>query len=885
MRHVLVSAIALALAGLTAPASAQDAPAAASARLATTQLPRDVRPTHYAIFVAPHADKLAFDGKVAIDVDVLQATDRIVLNALDMTFGKVELRRERDGDVVATPKMSIDAAAQTAAFAFDAPLQPGKYVLSIEYAGKINTQANGLFAIDYENAAGKQRALFTQFEAPDARRFVPSWDEPSHKATFDLTATVPSGQMAVSNMPAAETKDVGNGLSQVRFQTSPKMSTYLLFFALGDFDRITTRSGKTEIGVVAQKGAAEQGRFALESSAEVLREYNDYFGVDYPLPKLDNIASPGQSQFFAAMENWGAILTFEYALLMDPTISTLSDKQGVFSIAAHEIAHQWFGDLVTMSWWDDLWLNEGFASWMASRTTQKLHPEWNTRLGAVFSRNAAMSRDAVATTHPVVQKLETVEQIGQAFDAITYSKGQAVITMIENYVGEDAWRTGVRNYIKAHAYGNTVSSDLWSAIQSAAGKPVLDIAHDFTEQPGIPLIQVASATCEGGNTTLQLTQGEFTKDRPGKTPLSWRVPVIASVAGSGKDARAVVQGGKGTMQVPGCGPVVVNAGQTGYYRTLYAAPQFAQLRDGFATLDAADQIGILQDAWALGMAGRQNASDYLDLAAKVPVNGDPQVWGEIAGSLGSIDAYYEGDEAARAKFRTFAIATLAPVFANVGWEARAGEPDPVKNLRTTLIGVLGGFGDEAVLGEARRRFAAAETDPAAMPADLRKTIMGIVAYHADAATWDKLHAAAKVEKTPLVKDLYYNLLAAPRDEALARRALDLAMSDEPTKTIGAGMIAGVSGSHPDMAYDYALAHYDAVSERVDASTQARYFPALANGSLDAAMPGKLRAFAQAHVPENARQAVETSIANIEYRRSIVTQRLPQITRWLQQHGG
>lgn len=890
--RLLACAIALsfAAAGVARAQAAPDrAPAGTAAAAPTTQLPRDVRPSHYAIEVTPHADKLAFDGKVAIDIEVLRPTDRIVLNALNLAFGKAELRPAQPGAAPLQARATTDADAQTASFAFPQPVAPGRYVLDIAYTGRINTQANGLFAIDYENQDGKQRALYTQFEAPDARRFVPSWDEPAYKASFDLTAIVPSEQLAISNMPVAESKDIGDGLAQVRFQTTPKMSTYLLFFGLGDFERAKKMSGRTEVGVITQRGLTGQAQFALDASDRVLREYNDYFGVDYPLPKLDNIASPGRSQFFGAMENWGAIYTFEYALLLDPAISTQDDRESVFSTAAHEIAHQWFGDLVTMAWWDDLWLNEGFASWMAARTMQKLHPEWNTRLGVVFSRDGAMARDAVATTHPVVQKLQTVDQIGQAFDAITYSKGQAVITMIEDYVGADAWRTGVRNYIRAHAYGNAVSSDLWSAIQAAAGKPVLAIAHDFTEQPGVPLIRVASASCDNGTTELALEQDEFTKDRPGKRALSWRVPVIAQVAAQGRaggDARTVVEGGKGTLRVPGCGPVVVNAGQTGYYRTLYAPPLFAQLRDAFATLDAADQIGLLQDAWALGLSGRQPASDYLDLAVATPVDADPQAWQEIAGALTSLDAYYDKDRDAQARFRAFAASRLQPLFARVGWTPRADEAAPVKNLRAQLVEALGQLGDEAVLAEARRRFDAAQSgassqDQAAMPADLRKAILGVVAEHADAATWDRLHAMARAEKSPMIRDLYYGLLAAPRDEALARRALDLALGDEPGETNSASMIGGVARSHPELAFDFAVAHYDAISSRVDASTATRYYPRLAYSSLDAAMPAKLRAFAERRIPANARQEVETAVANIEYRRAVAAQRLPEINRWLE----
>ncbi|MEF9978530.1 MAG: M1 family metallopeptidase [Thermomonas sp.] len=884
-RNLVTVAISLALCGATLQASAQSAAelsrkATPPAVRATTQLPRNVVPSHYAIEVTPHADKLAFDGKVTIDIDVLEPTSTVVLQAVNLKFAKVALTGKKGKPM--TPKVGFNEADQSATFTFDAPLPAGRYALAIDYTGVINTQANGLFAIDYDSEDGKKRALFTQFEAPDARRFVPSWDEPNLKATFDLTVNAPATEMVVSNMPAAARKDLGNGMQQVRFATSPKMSTYLLFLAVGEFERATDMVDGTEVGVVTPKGKVAQAAGALEASRLVLKEYNDYFGVKYPLPKLDNVAAPGSSQFFSAMENWGAILSFEYILLVDPKISTIGNVQGIFSVAAHEIAHQWFGNLVTMSWWDDLWLNEGFATWMAARATEKFHPEWNTRLNAVGGREGAMSRDAVATTHPVVQKVETVEQLGQAFDAITYQKGGAVIRMLENYVGEDAWREGVRAYMQKHAYGNTVSADLWSAVQQAAGKPILDIARDFTNQPGIPLITVDSATCNAGNTTLQLSQGEFTKDRPGKAPLHWRVPVVAQAAG-GARVDTVVEGGKGTLQVPGCGAVVVNAGQAGYYRTLYGAQQFAAIGKDFGKLDAIDQLGIMNDTWALGMAGLRPASDYLDLAKGVSVDADPAIWDDIAGTLGGINGYLAGNDAAQKRFQAYARGVLQPVFAKVGWNGKADDSAPVQLLRTSLIGTLAGLGDDAVVAEARRRFAA--NDDASMPPALRSLITGIVANKADAATWDTLHAMAKAEKTPMIKNQLYNLLGAAEDKALGQRALDLALTDEPGATNSAGMIGVVAGQHPDMAFDFAVAHRAEVEKLVDASSQARYYPGIGGGSSDKAMIGKLRAFADAHIPASARNATETAIANIEYRLKVKQERMPAIEAWLKKQGG
>lgn len=877
MRRYLVSAIALALAGVSM------APLAATAkappmREATTQLPRGVVPSHYDVAVVPHADKLSFDGKVTITLNVLKPTSSITLNAADLTFSEATLTPTRLKILIGKPAVSVDEKAQTATFTFDHPVPAGEYRLAMTYTGKIGTQANGIFALDYDTKAGKKRALYTQFENSDARRFIPSWDEPNYKATFDLTATVPGDQMAVSNMPIVSRKDLGNGLAEVHFGQSPKMSTYLLFFSVGEFERATVKAEGTEIGVITQKGMVDQADFTLDSAKAVLHEYNDYFGVKYPLPKLDNIAAPGQSQFFSAMENWGAIFTFEYALLLNPTISTQGDKQRVFNTAAHEMAHQWFGDLVTMSWWDDLWLNEGFASWMAARTTEKLHPEWHTNLDLVGTREGAMSQDAVASTHPIVQHVETVEQASQAFDSITYSKGEAVITMLEAYVGPEAWRTGVRNYIKAHAYGNTVSDDLWGSVQAAAGKPIMQIAHDFTLQPGIPLIRVQTTACSGGKTQVLLSQGEFTKDRPNKKALRWHVPVIAKTVG-GKPVTTVVDG-KGTLSVPGCSPVLVNAGQTGYYRTLYSQAQFDAIKGEFAKLAPIDQLGLMGDTWSLAMAGQEPVANVLELAKATPADADPQVWGEVAGYFGAIDSYYKGDQARQTRFRAFALERLRPVFARLGWEAKAGESVPAALLRTQMIGTLAGLGDQDVIAEARRRFAAQKTDPKAVPVPLRKTITAIVARNADAAIWNQLHDEAKAETTPLIKDQLYAMLSVAKDDKLAQQALDLALTSEPGATNSAGMIRIVAYDHPDMAFDFAVAHREQVDKLVDSTSASRYYPGLGASSLKPEMIDKIKAYADAHIAKSSQRVANTVIANIQYRMMIRNDRLPDVDAWL-----
>ena len=335
--------------------------------------------------------------------------------------------------------------------------------------------------------------------------------------------------------------------------------------------------------------------------------------------------------------------------------------------------------------------------------------------------------------------------------------------------------------------------------------------------------------------------------------------------------------------MPGCGPVVVNAGQSGYYRTLYTPSQFDAIKDGFARLAPIDQLGLMGDTWALGMAGLRPASDYLDLAKATPVDADPRS-GAMSPAISRPDLYYRGDAKRQATFRKFAVKTLAPVFARVGWEAKPGEAEPVAILRTQLIGALASVGDAAVINEARRRYAASATDPGAMPTALRKTILGVVAAHADAATWDQLHAAAQAEKTPLVKDQYYALLSSAEDPALARRALEVALTDEPSETNSADMISTVAAHHPELAFDYAVAHREQVDTKVDTTSLSRYYPRLAGNSLDPEMIGKLKAFADKHIAASSRRATDTAVANIEYRTKVRSERLPAIDAWLKKNG-
>ena len=853
-------------------------PAAVSAADAPQQrvvLPTDVVPIHYALAVIPDAAHMSFTGSVQIDLDVKQPTRRIQLNAADLSFGKVSLSGSTE-----TPDATFDAKQETATLNFKQALSAGHHVLSIDYSGKINQHPAGLFALDYDTPAGKKRALFTQFENSDARRFLPSWDEPGVKSTFTLTVTLPAEQMVIANTPIAKTEKLPGGLARTTFQQSPRMSSYLLFFGAGDFERIHRKVDGVDVGIVVQRGVTDQAKYALDTAAQLLPYYEDYFGVKFPLPKLDLIGGPGQSQFFGAMENWGAIFYFERDLLLDPKISTQEDRRDVYLVIAHEMAHQWFGDLVTMAWWDDLWLNEGFASWMEYKAPDHFNPDWKLWLRSVSAKESAMRADARTSTHPIITPIYDVLQASQAFDGITYSKGQAVIRMLEDYVGSDRFRDGVRAYMKAHAYGNTVTDDLWTELDKTSRQSITDVAHGFTLQPGIPLLRVTT-TPKG----LRLTQDRFTADGSSKPALTWHVPVIIASSAGKPLWHGVVSSDKPVdVDVAADALPVVNAGQAGYYRTLYDAASFARLAAHFDELKPADQLGMLNDSKALGLAGYSSMGDYLRLTTQASPGMDTLVSQELVEQLEGLDDYYEGLPS-QAAFRAYGRKVVTPLFAAVGWDAKPGEDKNVTIQRTALIGALGEFDDPAVIAEARKRFAAYLKDQHSLSPDMREVVLDIVADHADAATWEQLHGLAKSATSNLEKRQLYRLLAEAHDQALVQRALDLSLTDEVPATTRPSMLSAASHYYPELALDFFASHQDAYNAVIEPASRSRFAPRLAFGARDTGIIAKLDAYAAKNIPENARGDVVKAETSVRERAAVRSQRLPDVDAWLKAHGG
>ena len=846
-----------------------------------TQLPRTAVPHHYAITVTPHSGRLTFDSSVAIDLDVVQATRALVLNAADLKLASATLTPARGGAAIPAT-IALDADAQTATLTFPREIATGAYRLNIRYSGKINTQANGLFALDYKNKEGKDaRSLFTQFEAADARRFVPSWDEPDYKATWDLIARIPANHMAVSNMPAASTKPIAGGLKEVRFQRSPIMSSYLLFFALGDFERISKKVGDKEVGIVVSRGNGPKGQFALDAEAQILPYFDEYFGTPYPLPKLDNVGGPGESQFFGAMENWGAIFTFERILLNDPAITSESERQAIFAVEAHEIAHQWFGNLVTMAWWDDLWLNEGFASWIANKATRHFHPEWGADIDSVSAREQAMALDAFKSTHPIIQEIRTVEQVNQAFDTITYEKGESVLGMLEVFAGADTWRSGIRDYMARHKYQNTRTGDLWAAMERAGATGLTAIARDYTTQPGIPLIQLGPSQCAGGQTVAMIKQSQFSADQKAEVAaksLRWHVPVRASAGGA--VTQVLTNGPTTQLTAPGCGALLINPGQNGYYRTLYTAPQLQALQAAFTRFAPVDQYGLINDQMALAVAAYQPMGAALNLVARVPANANAKVVQAAVGVWSGLYDNFDSDKATQSAIAARVSRIYGPRLQQLGFTPRQGEPATDALLRGTLISTLGKMGDPAVVAEAKRLFAAWQGNPEAIPGSLKQTWLRVIARNADQPTWEALRAKAKASTGAVERTSLYQLLGATADKPLAQRALELALTDEPGKTVSAGMITGVAGGHQRLAVDFVLSHLAQVNQLIDISGRSRFMQRLVGASSDATLIPTLEAYAKANLAPTDRKPIEQAIDRIRFQAASQPRIRSEVAAWI-----
>ncbi|MCX7357912.1 MAG: M1 family metallopeptidase [Alphaproteobacteria bacterium] len=852
---------------------AATAPAAAQAERAWFEA--GPTPLRYEISVTPNVDASTFTGETVITIQSDAPLTSVTMNALDLTVQRASIDN-------ATARAEVSAEAQTLTLTPRRPLAAGRHTIRIAYAGKIYDEAYGLFRVEYQDDGQTKRAVATQFEPGDARRFAPMWDQPNRRAVFSLTVTARADQLAVGNMPVARTVHLSGNRARTTFADTPSMPSYLLFLAVGDFERVTRNVNGIELGVVMRRGEGHRAQDALDAGEQSLNYYADYFGAPYPLPKLDMIGVPGAGGF-GAMENWGAILYFDQYLLVDEN-SSVAERQNVFGTVAHEIAHQWFGDLVTMNWWDDLWLNEGFASWMAAKATEHVHPDWHPWMAQLTDGTAtAMSLDAREGTHPIVQEINTIDDANLAFDTITYEKGLAVIRMIEAYVGEEDFRTGVRNYINAHRYGNARTEDLWASVQAASGQPVLALARSFTTQPGFPLLTATGGSCRrGGHTDVSISQRRFAMDETARTDERWSVPVVAAHVSGGDPVRTLLEPNSPSTVTLACGAYLVNAGQSGFFRVKYDTTNFNLLTQRFSELESVDQLGLLLDYYAFGRSGDASFANYLDLVDAIPADADPVIVMDTASSFSAF-ADYTRDRPSAEAVRAYGRRVLDPYFARVGWDPRPGDDANLTNMRATLITTLGGLGDEGVIAEARRRVRASQSDPSTLPTEIRSAARGVYAANATEADFETLLAQARAETEFVEQRRLWRSLASVNNDALAQRLLHMTLGDEIPRQIRPQVISVVASSHPRMAWDFLAANRPAVEAMLDPLQRLEYPTNIAALSGDPAMVEELGRYAQNFPEGSARDAVAGAQAQIRLRAETIRERMPAVEAWIAQH--
>jgi aminopeptidase N len=850
------------------------------------KLPKTVVPLHYAIELTPDLKSLAIAGVEVVDVEVRVPTAQLVLNAVEMTLGAANI-----DDDAQRADIALDAIAETATLRFAQPLAAGAHRLRIGFTARINSFGRGLFFVDYPTNAGIKRMLSSKLEPADARRIFPCWDEPAFKATFALTVTVPDTFLVVGNMPVAHEEPVAPNLKQVAFAPTPKMSSYLFVLTAGELERITAQADGTTVGVVTTAGKRKQGRFALENAVKLLDYYNDYFGVKYPLPKLDLIAVPGG--FGGAMENWGGITFFESRLLFDPATNAETAQRGIFSILAHEMAHQWFGDLVTMGWWDNLWLNEGFASWMQVKAAEHFYPQWQTWLNGYGQKQYAMALDARRTSHPIQQPVADQSEAMAAFDGITYNKGQALIRMLESYLGDQAFRDGIRQYMAAHAYGNTTTADLWQALESAAGKPVTGIAASFTEQDGVPLI-VAETRCSGDDQRMSLRQDRFViaPSTPAGSaptvwsPRAWQVPIAVGPLRATRPAESLLLDGSADVAAGSCGEAIkVNLGDVGYYRVEYGPISRAVLAKSLAAMAPDDRVNFIADSWALVQAGRAELPSYLALVEAISGDDHRAVWYQVIGTLTWLD-HLARDRPERPALQTYARARLRPLFDRLGWD-NGGSSDDGALLRSRLISALGEFGDGDILAEARRRFAGFLQNPQSLPNALREAVIHLAGVSADRASYDTLLALARKSTATNERLRYYYAAASARDATLARATLALTLTDELPNTIVDGVINAVasSGEQPDLAWDFVQRNFDALAARQGPSFRDAFIANFMTNFTDDAHAAELKRFAPAQATSGGRVMAARALETIAIAADLKTRALPAIAAWINERNG
>jgi aminopeptidase N len=853
------------------------------------RLPQVAVPENYNLTFAPDLNRGNFAGEETIQVKLLKPTSQIVLNSADIDVQDASITS--DG---ATQKatLTFDKEKEMVTLAVEHPLASGLAAVHVRYTGILNSEMRGFYM--GKDDQGRKYAA-TQFESTDARRAFPSFDEPAYKATFDITVIADTEHTVISNTKViSDTPGPGTNKHTVRFSTSPRMSSYLAAVAVGQFEYIEGSADGIPIRIYSTPGKKHLDTFALEATENFVHYFDQYFGIKYPYGKLDLIGLPDFSA--GAMENIALITSREALLQLDDQQASLGQRKAVAITISHEIAHQWFGDLVTMQWWDDIWLNEGFATWMEGKPVDAWKPEWNAGLDEVSAGNilttlGALNVDSLATTRAIQQPAETPDQIQELFDGIAYGKTAAVLRMLEAYLGPEAFRAGVNEYLKEHAYGNSTADDFWSTLAKVSKKPVDTIMPTFVKQPGVPMLSI-NAQCAGNSTKVSLAQQRYFFDRAkfnaGSDQL-WQVPVCmrTSQANGGEKCELLTKK-EDSFTLPGCPSwVLANAGGNGYYRSGYRpAAVRALARDAETALTPLERIILLTDTWAAVRVGHQPVGDYLILAEGLQSDRTDAVLGLLFNQLTFIGKYLVNENDSET-YQAWVRSLLAPIAKEVGWEPKPGESDNQKDLRANLLQVLGSTGrDPETMAEAHKLTERALENPASVESGLAGAAFGLAAEKGDSAFYDKLMVEMKNAKTPEQYYLYFFTLSSFSNPQLLQRTLNYAISPDVRSQDSLGLLGAVmvNSAGQKLAWDFVRSHWTEVEKAGGPFASAQVVTS-AGSFCDTRLRDEVKDFFSAHKVAAAERSFGQSMERINNCVDLKSQQSSQLASWLENQSG
>jgi len=823
------------------------------------RLTKDVLPTTYEIVLAPDLEAFVFEGEETIHLVLKKPTKIITLHSIELEIKSAEIIT-KTGMVVAE-KISYNEKAETATFAFKNAVPKGIVQLKLVFRGILNDRMHGFYRSSFEHKGKTRHMATTQFESTDARRAFPCFDEPAMKAVFEVSLKVPTDMTAISNTMPTTIAEHAGGFKIVSFEPTPLMSTYLLAFIVGDFEHIEKKSRDgVLVRVFTTPGKKHQARFALDCAEKIVSFFNKYFDIPYPLPVLDLIAIPDFSA--GAMENWGAITFRETALLVDPQNSSTMNKQWVALVIAHEIAHQWFGNLVTMEWWTHLWLNEGFASYIEYLAVDHVFPEWDIWTQFLQAdHGVALHYDGLKHTHPIEVEVHHPAEITSVFDAVSYSKGASIIRMIAEYLGEKTFRDGLRHYLKKHSYKNTATEDLWASLQKVSGKPVGTIMANWTGKPGYPLITV---TDKGKH--YELRQSRFfaspISEKKTKDNTLWYVPV--SYAGTNTKGKFIMSARIAKFPRTNEPWLKLNINESAFFRASY--PE--RLREALAypvqtkRLKTRDRLGLIRDMFAIAETGRLSAVDCLEFSKNYTKEDEYVVWSEVASGVAKIHSLVV-HEPFLSKFDTFALSIFTNIEKKIKWDSRPkSHADAL--LKVLVLGTLGKYGDTKTIAHAQRMFAAVNDKTNRIPADLRGVVYTLVAKHGGTKEYAKLLKMYKAASLHEEKNRIGSALGHSKQKDLLKKTLAFAISEHVRQQDTTRMISAVSvnSEGSDLAWSFVKTNWKLFLERYGASRELSYLLAPMGISTDVKRAKEIEVFIKKNPAPGTERTVQQVLEHI-----------------------